>query len=97
MSVSDFRLLFADAGKYNATDAYKEDMKPRARIEPKHWEMKHRRGFARARYRGADRVGQQARNIAAAINLKRWVALKDAKKQGGNTPENGKRAKVANS
>lgn len=97
VSVSDFRLLFADAGKYNATDAYKEDMRLRAHIEPKHWEMKHRHGFARVRYRRRDRVGQQGFNIAAVINLKRWVTLKDAGKQDGNTPENGKYAKVANS
>lgn len=96
VSVSDFRLLFAQAAGYNATDTYKEDMKLRAHIEPKHWEMKQRHGFARVRYRGRDRVAQQGYNIAAVINLKRWAALKEAGKQGGNTPENGKHAKIAN-
>jgi transposase len=97
VAVSDYRLIFADAGRYNATETYKEDMKLRAHIEPKHWEMKHRHGFARVRYRGIDKVGQQGFNIAAVVNLKRWVTLKATGKRSGNTPENGMYAKVANS
>jgi transposase len=97
VSVSDFRLLFAAAGQYNATDAYKEDLKLRAHIEPKQWEMKQRHGFARVRYRGLGRVAQQGFNIAAVINLKRWATLKNAGVRGGNTPENVTYAKVANS
>ena len=97
VAVSDFRLLFAAAAQYNATAAYTQDMKRRAHIEPKHWELKQRHGMARVRYRGLDRVAQQGCNTAAVINLKRWVTLKESSQPGGNAPANEMYAKVANS
>ena len=97
VAVSDFRLLFAAAAQYNATAAYTQDMKRRAHIEPKHWELKQRHGMARVRYRGLDRVAQQGCNTVAVINLKRWVTLKESSQPGGNAPANEMYAKVANS
>jgi transposase len=97
VSVSDYRELFAEAAEYNTTDAYKEDMKIRAHIEPKQWEMKHMHGLVRVRYRGLDKVQQQAHNVATVVNLKRWVKLHKSNQQSPSAPENGKCAKVANS
>jgi IS5 family transposase len=96
-AVSDFRLLFAAAAQYNATAAYTQDMKRRAHIEPKNWELKQRHGMARVRYRGLDKVAQLGCNTAAVINLKRWVTLTEANQPSPNAPEIEMYAKVANS
>ncbi len=94
VSVSDFRTLFEQAAEYNTTDSYKQDMKIRAHIEPKQWEMKHPHGLGRVKYRGLDRVDQQAANVAAVVNLKRWVKLHNST-QSTNAPKNDKHIKVA--
>ncbi len=97
VSVSDYRELFQAAAEYNATGAYKEDMKFRARIEAKQWEIKHLHGLNRVKYRGLDKVQQQAHNVAAVVNLKRWVKLHKSNHQSPDAPENAKHAKVVNS
>ena len=63
--------LIRQAKEYNKTQDFKEDMKDRAHIEPKHAEMKRFHGMARAKYWGLPKVNIQFIITAIAINVKR--------------------------
>ncbi|MDO8727925.1 MAG: IS1182 family transposase [Candidatus Methanoperedens sp.] len=63
--------LMMEAKEYNKTQAFKDDMKERAHIEPKHAEMKRFHGMARARYWGLPKVNIQFIITAIVVNVKR--------------------------
>ncbi len=65
--------LVEEAREYNKTEAFKEDMKERAQIEPKHAEMKRFHGLARAKYWGLPKVNIQAIITAIVVNVKRFA------------------------
>jgi transposase len=57
--------------EYNKTQAFKDDMKERAHIEPKNAEMKRFHGMARTRYWGLSKVNVQFNITAIVVNVKR--------------------------
>jgi len=63
--------LVMEAKEYNKTQAFKDDMKERAHIEPKNAEMKRFHGMARARYWGLPKVNVQFIITAIVVNVKR--------------------------
>ncbi len=63
--------LIREARDYNKTQDFKDDMKERAHIEPKHAEMKRFHGMARAKYWGLPKVNIQFIITAITVNLKR--------------------------
>jgi len=63
--------LIKEAKEYNKTQDFKDDMKERAHIEPKHAEMKRFHGMARARYWGLPKVNVQFIITAIVVNVKR--------------------------
>ena len=63
--------LIKEAKEYNKTQDFKDDMKERAHIEPKHAEMKRFHGMARARYWGLTKVNIQMIITAITVNVKR--------------------------
>ena len=63
--------LIIAAKEYNKTQAFKDDMKERAHIEPKNAEMKRFHGMARARYWGLPKVNVQFIITAIVVNVKR--------------------------
>src|SRR3989337_1351692 len=63
--------LMMEAKEYNKTQAFNDDMKERAHIEPKHAEMKRFHGMARARYWGLLKVNVQFIITAIIVNVKR--------------------------
>ncbi len=63
--------LIMKAKEYNKTQDFKEDMRERAHIEPKHAEMKRFHGMARAKYWGLPKVNIQLIITAIAVNVKR--------------------------
>ncbi len=63
--------LIKEAKEYNKTQDFKNDMKERAHIEPKHAEMKRFHGMARARYWGLTKVNIQMIITAITVNVKR--------------------------
>lgn len=63
--------LITEAKEYNKTQDFKDDMKERAHIEPKHAEMKRFHGMARARYWGLTKVNIQMIITAITVNVKR--------------------------
>ncbi len=63
--------LMMEAKDYNRTQAFKDDMKERAHIEPKNAEMKRFHGMARARYWGLPKVNVQFIITAIVVNVKR--------------------------
>ena len=63
--------LIMEAKEYNKTQDFKDDMKERAHIEPKHAEMKRFHGMARARYWGLPKVNVQFIITAIVVNVKR--------------------------
>ncbi len=65
--------LVLEAKEYNKTQDFKDDMKERAHIEPKHAEMKRFHGMARARYWGLTKVNVQFIITAIGVNVKRIV------------------------
>ncbi len=65
--------LVMEAKEYNKTQAFKDDMKERAHIEPKNAEMKRFHGMARARYWGLPKVNVQFIITAIAVNVKRFA------------------------
>ncbi len=65
--------LVKEAKQYNKTQEFKEDMKGRAHIEPKHAEMKRFHGLGRARYWGLPKLNIQAIITGIVVNLKRFV------------------------
>ncbi len=65
--------LVEKAKEYNKTEEFKEDMRKRAQIEPKHAEMKRFHGLARAKYWGLPKVNIQAIITAIVVNVKRFA------------------------
>jgi IS5 family transposase len=63
--------LIVEAKKYNKTQNFKDDMKERSHIEPKHSEMKLLHGLVRARYWGLPKVNIQSIITSIAVNVKR--------------------------
>src|SRR3972149_1117478 len=63
--------LIKEAKEYNKTQDFKDDMRERAHIEPKHAEMKRFHGMARARYWGLPKVNIQFIITAIVVNVKR--------------------------
>lgn len=63
--------LVMEAKEYNKTQAFKDDMKERAHIEPKNAEMKRFHGMARAKYWGLPKVNVQFIITAIVVNVKR--------------------------
>ncbi len=63
--------LIKEAKEYNKTQEFKDDMKERAHIEPKHAEMKRFHGLARAKYWGLPKVNIQSIITAITVNVKR--------------------------
>lgn len=70
--------LIMEAKEYNKTQAFKDDMKERAHIEPKHAEMKRFHGMARARYWGLTKVKVQFIITAIVVNVKRLANVIDS-------------------
>src|SRR5659263_668253 len=70
--------LIMEAKEYNKTQAFKDDMKERAHIEPKHAEMKRFHGMARARYWGLSKVNVQFIITAIVVNVKRLANVIDS-------------------
>ncbi len=65
--------LIMDAKEYNKTQDFKDDMRERAHIEPKHAEMKRFHGMARAKFWGLTKVNIQLILTGIAVNVKRFV------------------------
>jgi transposase len=65
--------IVMEAKAYNKTEEFKEDMKERAHIEPKHAEMKRNHGLVRAKYWGFPKLNIQSIITATVVNLKRFV------------------------
>src|SRR5660398_179206 len=70
--------LIMEAKDYNKTQAFKDDMKERAHIEPKNAEMKRFHGMARARYWGLQKVNVQFIITAIVVNVKRLTNVIDS-------------------
>lgn len=73
VTVGKHHELVEKAKEYNKTEEFKEDMKERAHIEPKHAEMKRFHGLARAKYWGLPKVNIQAIITAIVVNVKRFA------------------------
>ena len=63
--------LIVEAKKYNKTQNFKDDMKERSHIEPKHAEMKRSHGLVRAKYWGLPKVNIQSIITSITVNVKR--------------------------
>ena len=63
--------LIKEAKEYNKTQDFKDDMRERAHIEPKHAEMKRFHGMGRAKYWGLPKVNVQLIITAITVNIKR--------------------------
>jgi len=63
--------LIKKVKEYNKTQDFKDDMRERAHIEPKHAEMKRFHGLARAKYWGLTKVNIQSIITAITVNVKR--------------------------
>jgi IS5 family transposase len=63
--------LIVESKEYNKTQNFKDDMKERSHIEPKHSEMKLLHGLVRARYWGLPKVNIQSIITSIAVNVKR--------------------------
>jgi IS5 family transposase len=70
--------LIKMAKEYNKTQDFKDDMKERAHIEPKHAEMKRFHGMARVRYWGLPKVNIQFIITAITVNVKRLANVIDS-------------------
>jgi len=71
ITLGKYHELVMEAKEYNKTQAFKDDMKERAHIEPKNAEMKRFHGMARARYWGLPKVNVQFIITAIVVNVKR--------------------------
>jgi len=65
--------LIEEAKGYNKTKEYKNDMKGRAKIEPKQGEMKRFHGLTRAKFLGLPKLNIQAIITAITMNAKRFA------------------------
>lgn len=73
VTVGNHHELVEKAKEYNMTEEFKENMKERAQIEPKHAEMKRFHGLVRAKYWGLPKVNIQAIITAIVVNVKRFA------------------------
>ena len=73
--MSEYRAEWERLKVYSQTDEFKQDMKLRPHIERIIAGLVLHNDARRARFRGIDKVGFQAKMCATAYNLKRWVAL----------------------
>lgn len=73
--VSDYREHVAAAQRYNQTDAFRDDMKLRPRIERIIFMLTHYDGARHAPSRGVWQADFQAKLCATARNLRTWIQL----------------------
>ena len=73
--ISDYRVEWEQLKAYSQTDDFKQDMKLRPHVERIIAGLVLHNDARRARFRGQDKVGFQAKMCATAYNLKRWVSL----------------------
>jgi len=78
--ISDYRAEYDRLKTYSQTEDFKQDMKLRPQIERIIAGLVLHNDARRARFRGLDKVGFQAKMCATAYNLKRWVSLRHAKR-----------------
>jgi len=71
ITIGKYHELIMEAKEYNKTQAFKDDMKERAHIEPKNAEMKRFHGMAKVRYWGLQKVNVQFIITAIVVNVKR--------------------------
>jgi transposase len=71
ITMGKYHELIKEAKEYNKTQDFKDDMRERAHIEPKHAEMKRFHGMARAKYWGLPKVNVQFIITAITVNVKR--------------------------
>src|SRR5659263_74670 len=71
ITIGKYPELIREAKEYNKTQDFKDDMRERAHIEPKHAEMKRFHGLARAKYWGLAKVNIQSIITAISVNVKR--------------------------
>jgi transposase len=84
VGISDSHEELRAAEAYNHTAAFKATMKLRPPIEGKLSELVRYHGLRRARYRTLVKVRLQCYFTAAAVNIKRWIALLSQKWTAGN-------------
>ncbi len=75
--VSDYREHVLNARRYNATEAFAQDMKLRPMIERVIFELTHYNDARVCRRTGLNNADWQARMTATAYNLKHWIRLSD--------------------
>ncbi len=78
VTIGQHHEIIMEAKEYNKTEEFKEDMKERAHIEPKHAEMKRNHGLVRARYWGLTKLNIQSIITAITVNVKRFVNVLDS-------------------
>jgi len=71
ITIGKYPELIREAKEYNKTQDFKDDMRERAHIEPKHAEMKRFHGLARAKYWGLAKVNIQSIITAICVDVKR--------------------------
>jgi IS5 family transposase len=71
VTIGKYHNLIEVAKEYNKTQDFKDDMRERAHIEPKHAEMKRFHGLARTKYWGLTKVNIQSIITAITVNVKR--------------------------
>jgi hypothetical protein len=74
--ISDYRCEVEAARRYNATDAFKHEMKQRLRVERIIAALVRYNGARCARRRGKVKCDFQAKMNAVAYNLKKWMHLR---------------------
>jgi hypothetical protein len=79
--ISDYRREVETARRYNATDAFKLDMRQRPRIERIIAALVRYNGARTARRRGKLKCDFQAKMNAVAYNLKKWIKLRKPRKR----------------
>lgn len=75
ITVNKHYSVLQEAKRYSISHEFKDEMKMRARIEPKQGEMKRFHGLKRAKFWGIDKLNIQALLTGIAVNLKRFVKL----------------------
>ncbi len=73
ITIGKYHELIMEAKEYNKTQDFKDDMRERAHIEPKHAEMKRFHGMARAKFWGLTKVNIQLILTSIAVNVKRFA------------------------
>jgi len=71
--ISNYRSLVLAAQVYNQSEAFKQDMQLRPRVERVVFELTHYNGARRYRRRGLANADFQAKMCAVAYNLKLWM------------------------